>query len=313
MPRAVQYESFGPPNVLDVVDVPEIHPKAGQVRVAVKGAALNPFDFKVRSGLVPSIPAVFPRGIGSDFAGVVDELPEEGAVYFDGAPIALGDEVFGWGTSAVREQLAVPSANLSRKPAGVSWVLAASLSVPVHAAHFSLETLPVGAGDTVLLSAAAGAVGIVYAQIAVARGAKVIGTASEGNFALLESLGVIPTIYGPGLVDRVRTLAPEGITAVQDNFGRETVDAGLELGVPASRICSIVDEAGIAELGIIGPGQHARSAELMQRYVAMVADGHLVLPIQQVFPIGMVREAFELLEGRHVSGKIVIALTAVDI
>jgi len=313
MPRAVQYESFGPPGVLDVFDVPEVHPKVGQVRVAVKAAALNPFDFKVRSGSVPGIPAIFPRGIGSDFAGVVDELPDDGVVYFDGAPVAVDDEVFGWGNSTVREQLRLPGANLARKPTEVSWALAASMSVPVHTAHFSLETLPVGAGDTVLLSAAAGAVGIIYAQIAVARGARVIGTASRGNFALLESLGVIPTLYGAGLVDRIRALAPEGVTAVQDNFGRETVEAGLELDVPASRICSIVDDAGIAELGILGPGQHARSAELLQRYVAMVASGHLVLPIQRVFPIGMVREAFELLEGRHVSGKVVIALTPIDI
>ena len=307
MPRAAQYNSFGPPDVLEVVDVPEVHAAAGKLRISVRAAALNPWDFKVRGGLIAGIAANFPRGIGSDFAGVVDEVGDGGAM-INGTAVAVGDDVFGWcAVGAIRDQLVVPASNVARKPAGVSWEVAGSLSAPIHTAHHCLESLDIGSSDVVLLSAAAGSVGIVYAQLAIARGARVIGTASPSNFALLESVGVTPTSYGPGLVDRVRALAPGGITAVQDNFGMETIDAGFELGVPASRICTIADQPAADRLGLAVPGQYQKSAALLAGYAAMVAEGSLVLPIQRVFPLSEVRQAFELLEGRHLSGKIVIA------
>ncbi len=115
MPKAVQYERFGDPSVLEVVEVPEVHPGEGKVRIAVRAAGLNPFDFKMRSGLVPIADPKFPRGIGGDFAGVVDEVGE-GAQYADGSAVAVGDEVLGWGDRVVREQLVVAAKNLARKP-----------------------------------------------------------------------------------------------------------------------------------------------------------------------------------------------------
>jgi NADPH:quinone reductase-like Zn-dependent oxidoreductase len=188
----------------------------------------------------------------------------------------------------------------------VSWEVAASLSTPVQTAHFALEVLDINDTDTVLLSAAAGAVGILYSQLAVARGARVIGTASEGNFALLESVGVTPLLYGPDLAKRARDAAPAPITAVQDNYGRETIDAGFELGLPASRICSIVDHGAVTELGLASPGRYVKSAALLAQYAELVATGALVLPVQETFPLDRVREAFEVLEGRHLSGKLVL-------
>lgn len=306
MPLAVRYESFGSPDVLDLVEVPEVHPETAQVRIAVRAVGLNPFDFKMRWGRIPLKTVVFPRGIGLDFAGVVDELGE-GASYADGSPVAVGDEVFGWADGGTaREQLVVAALNLTRKPASVSWEVAGSLTTIVQTAHFSLEALAIGASDTVLVSAAAGSVGFVYSQLAIARRARVIGTSSEANFARLEAIGVTPTAYGPGLADRVRDLAPNGITAVQDNFGRETIDAGFELGLPAGRICSIVDHAAVAELGLASPGRYVKSAELNAKYVGMIADGTLSIPVQAVYPLAGIREAFEILEERHVSGKIVV-------
>jgi NADPH:quinone reductase-like Zn-dependent oxidoreductase len=142
--------------------------------------------------------------------------------------------------------------------------------------------------------------------LAIARGARVIGTASPRNHDLLTSIGVIPTTYGPGLADRVRALAPDGITAAQDNSGRETIDAALALGLAPNRICTIVDYAAIDELGVVGPGAYSRSAEVLEQYANVVVDAALAVPIQQVFPLDQVREAFELLEGRHLSGKVVV-------
>jgi NADPH:quinone reductase-like Zn-dependent oxidoreductase len=241
-----------------------------------------------------------------DFAGVVEEVGD-GASYADGSPVAVGDEVFGWADGGTaREQLLVPASNLTLKPANVSWEVAGSITTIVQTAHFSLEALDIGAADTVLVSAAAGSVGFVYSQLAIARGARVIGTSSEANFARLASIGVTPTAYGPGLVDRVRALAPQAITAVQDNFGRETIDAGFELGLAAGRICTIVDHAAVVELGLASPGRYVKSAALNATYVSMIADGTLTIPVQAVYPLSSIREAFEILEQRHVSGKIVV-------
>jgi NADPH:quinone reductase-like Zn-dependent oxidoreductase len=306
MPQAVLYNSFGAPDVLEVVDVPEVHPEAGKVRIAVRAVGLNPFDFKMRWGRIPLKTVVFPRGVCLDFAGVVDEVAE-GATYADGSFVAIGDEVFGWADGGTaREQLLALAANLTRKPGKVSWEVAGSFTTIVQTAHFSLEALEIGAADTVLVSAAAGSVGFVYSQLAIARGARVIGTSSEANFSRLEAIGVTPTSYGPGLAARVRALAPDGVTAVQDNFGRETIDAGFELGLGADRICSIVDHDAVAELGLASPGRYVKTSAINEQYVAMIADGSLSIPVQAVYPLSGIREAFELLEERHVSGKIVV-------
>jgi NADPH:quinone reductase-like Zn-dependent oxidoreductase len=306
MPKAVEYERWGGPEVLEVVEVPEVHPSEERVRIAVRAAALNPFDFKMRSGLVPLDDPKFPRGIASDFAGVVDEVGE-GAVYFDGTPIQVGDEVLGWGEKTARQQLVVPAKNIVRKPAELSWEVAASLSTPVQTAHAAIETIGVHEGDVVLQGAASGSVGFVASQIAIARGAQVIGTAGLGNFDLLESVGIIPTTYGPGLADRVRALAPAPVTAVEDNFGREALDAGVELGVDPARMVTIVDKAAAVELGM-PEFSYNRKAEVLQKYTDLAAAGALVLPIEAVFPLDEVRAAFMLLEGRHLSGKVVLSL-----
>lgn len=308
MPRVVQFTEFGSADVLHIVDVPSVQPAAGKVRVKVRAVGLNPYDFKVRSGLIPFADPKFPRGIGGDFSGVVDEVGE-GAVYADGSPVAAADEVLGWSMAGtLRDELVVPTTQLARKPAGLSCEIAGSLSTPVQTAHSSLEALAIAAGDTVLVSAAAGAVGILYSQLAIARGARVIGTASPSNHDLLTSIGVTPTTYGPGLADRVRALAPEGISAAQDNSGRETIEAALALGLAPERVCTIVDHAAIDELGVVGPGAYSRSAEVLEHYAHLVVDAALTVPIQQVFPLEHVREAFTLLEGRHLSGKVVVAL-----
>ncbi|MFC4224123.1 NADP-dependent oxidoreductase [Lysinibacter cavernae] len=306
--RAVVYEEFGGPGVLQIVTVPDPEtPVDNQVVIEVRAVGINPYDRKVRSGLVPLKDPKFPRGICSDFAGVVVEAGSE-AVHADGSQILAGHEVMGWSIGgSLRELVRVRSAQLARKPASLDWTVAGSLTTPGLTAVAALETLNIGPNDTVLLSAASGSVGVLYAQLAIARGATVIGTASERNHDVLRAHGILPTTYGPGLADRVRAIAPEGITAVQDNAGRETVEAGLELGLPADRICSIVDYGAIAEFGIVSPGQYVRSAVTLGVLAQRAADGDLDLPIANVFPLDRVVDAFTLLESGHSGGKIVIA------
>lgn len=307
MPKAVQYERWGDPSVLEVVEVDAAHPSEGRVRVAVRAAGLNPFDFKMRSGLFPPADPRFPRGIGIDFAGVVDEVGD-GAVYADGTPVRAGDEVLGWGNGTIREQLIVPAKQLARRPAGLSWGAAGALATAALTAHAAVVgTLGIHDGDVLLVGAAAGAVGFLSAQFARQAGARVVGTASESNHPRLASVGVVPVTYGRFLADRVRAALPGArFTAVQDNHGREAAEAGLELGVPRERIITIVDHAATQELGLRPFGPYDRSPVVLEDIARQVAQGELAFPIERAFPLEGVRDAFALLEGRHLGGKVVI-------
>jgi len=303
MPLAVQYAQTGGPDVLHLRLVDTVPPKNGQLQIRVATVGINPYDFKVRQGIAPS-DSPFPRGLGSDFAGVVEAVGAD-ASYENGSDVRVGDEVLGWATNSLAAQLVVAAGQVTRRPPALSWSVAGSLATPGLTAVASLDTLHISADDTILLSAAAGAVGLIYAQLAVARGARVIGTASSANHQLLRRLGVEPIEYGPGLVDRVRSLADE-VTAVQDNFGRETILAGLELGVPPNRICSIVDHAAIAEFGLASPGRYQRSAVTLAGLAEQAAGGQIELPIAAEYPIDRIVEAFNHLETRHLAGKIVV-------
>lgn len=304
MPKVYQYDEYGTSAVLHTVDVDAPAVGTGEVRLQVKAVGLNPFDMKIRSGMIPLPDPHFPRTICSDLSGLVTEVGD-GAVYWDGSPVAVGDEVYGWSEgAALAEEAVVASTQLCTKPAELSWASAGSLMTAALTADAAFRVLSPGQGDTVLVSAAAGGVGLIYSQLAIRAGARVIGTASEANHEFLRSLGVIPVTYGPGLADRVRDIGT--VTAVQDNFGRDTIDVGFELGLPASRICSIVDHAAVAELGLASPGRYTRSAETLATLGELVASGALVLPIEREFPFSEAREAFDLLESRHLRGKVVV-------
>lgn len=178
----------------------------------MKAAGVNPVDWHVVAGHLNSILKVsLPLVPGFDVAGVVE------AVGPDVTEFAVGDEVFGYvrtdevqyGTYA--EFVAAPVYTLARKPASLSWQQSAGLPLVGLTALQALARVSAGAGDIVLVHAAAGGVGSAAVQIAVAKGARVIGTASERNHDFLRSLGAEPVVYGDGLAERVRELAPEGV------------------------------------------------------------------------------------------------------
>lgn len=302
--RSVQYSEAGGPEVLEVVRAPIPEAGDGKVLVRVRAVGLNPFDSKTRTGEIPSRQP-FPRGLGGDFAGEVVEVGPA-AAYTDGAPVRTGDEVLGWGVRTLRERIAVSASHLARKPASLSFAVAGSLTTPGLTAQGCFDVLEPGEGDTVLVAAASGAVGFLFSQLAVAAGARVVGTAGVNNHERLSAIGVTPVTYGPGLLDRVRTAAPEGITKVQDGAGGDTIDVALELGVAPEAICELVDQQAVERLGLSKP-QGDRRADVLERLADRVASGELVLPVQAEYPFEEVAEAFRVLETRHLSGKIVVA------
>lgn len=309
MSRAVVYETFGGPEVLELRDVPEPHAGAGEVRVRVTAAALNPMDWHVAAS--PDVAAMFgvtvPAGFGYDFAGVVDEA----GAGVDG--FAVGDRVHGGAMAraaadflVMRAPAALPDA-LFHTPDGIGDEVAATLPVAGLTAAAALAAIALRPGDTVLVGGAAGGVGVFAVQLARLAGARVIGTGSAGTFEFLRRLGAEPVAYGPGLADRVRALVPAGPSAATDLFGTETAEAALALGVPPERISTIAagptPPGGVRATG----GSDAAPADL-RRITDAILAGRITVPIAGTFPIERIHEAVAMQAGRHVHGKIVVTL-----
>lgn len=309
--RAAINERFGGPEVLEVREIAEPHARAGQLRVRVTAAGLNPMDWMfiadddlgrrlrdaraTQPGLALTLPSVF----GHDFAGVIDEVGD-GVTGF-----AVGNRVFGGALSrAVADHAIVLPAEAHHTPDGVDDITAATLDVAARTAAAALAVIEPGVGDTVLVGGAAGGVGTFAVQLARIAGARVIGTASETSFAYLRALGVEPVRYGEGLLERVRRLAPGGVTAATDLFGTETASVALELGVPAARISLIAGQLP----GLTTVAGFQAAAGTLEHVAALIAERKLHVPIAATYPIDQIRDAVARQAGRHVQGKIVITL-----
>ncbi|MFI9632601.1 NADP-dependent oxidoreductase [Nocardia sp. NPDC051929] len=305
MTKAVRYDEFGGIEVLRVDDVDRPVPEDGQVLVQVRAAGINPGEAAIRTGAMADIfPSTFPSGQGSDLAGVVAEV---------GAGVdrfSVGDEVIGFSEkrAAQAEVVLVDVDNLTPKPRNVSWEVAGGLYVAGVTAWRAVHSVQLGQGEAVVVSAAAGGVGSLAVQLARRAGATVIGLASERNHEWLQSHGVIPVAYGAGVAERIETAAPGGVDAFIDTHGGGYVELALALGVSVERIDTIADFAAAAKYGVkTEPGTDARpGAEVLAELAALIADGHLEVPIANVYPLAQVRQAYTELERRHTHGKIVL-------
>jgi len=302
--KAVRFDRYGGVDVLEVREVEDPVAGAGQALVAVKATGINPGEIAIREGRLDARwPATFPSGEGTDLAGVVSAL---GAGVSE---FAVGDEVLGWTEQRAShaELVVVPVDQLTAKPASVSWEVAGSLFVVGLAAYASVKAVGPQAGETVVVSAAAGGVGSVAAQLARRTGAKVIGLAGEHNHEWLRRHDIVPVTYGDGQAERIREAADCKVDAFIDTFGGGYVDLAIELGVDPLRINTIADFEAVERLGVRGQGTHAiASAALLAELVDLVADGELELPIARTFPLEQVRDAYRELAARHTHGKIVL-------
>ena len=296
--RTVMYSAFGGPEVLQLVNVEIAAPGVGDVRVRFVAGGLNPVDAKIRSGR-SRIQLPLPVAVGREFAGVVD------AVGSGVDELQPGDAVFGSiPQGAFADWLLAPVSVVARVPDGVPLEVAAGISLAGQTAWDALDSQHLHEGDVIVVSAAAGGVGGMLGQLAVARGIRVIGTASEGNHEWLQSRGIEPVIYGDGLRERLAGAAPGGITAVFDQFGPETIEAALALGVPADRINTIATDASV--YGVRNVGRGAVHPPTLTALAALVAEGTLEVPIAATYPLSEVRAAFEFLESGHLRGKVVV-------
>ncbi|MFC9254950.1 NADP-dependent oxidoreductase [Amycolatopsis thailandensis] len=299
--RSIAFTEYGDSRVLHVLDRELPEPGPGQVRVAVRAAGVNPIDWKIRAGLMAEVfPTEFPAVPGGDVAGVIDATGE-GVSGF-----TAGDEVLGTGIGGYAEYVLAEAASVIRKPESLSWELAAALPAVVNTAYRALNLLDLEKGETLLVDGAAGGVGTIAVQLAVARGLTVVGTASEANHDYLRSLGAVPVQYGEGLAERVRAVAPQGIDASFDASGH-SLSALVELTGGPKRVITIA-ASDAADHGVrFTSGSPAEQVPgSLAEGAALAAEGKLTLPISRVYPLAEAAAAQDESEAGHVRGKLVL-------
>lgn len=307
--RAVRFHEYGDESVLQVEEVPNPEPGEGEVVVRVVATGTNPGEAAIRSGAMKEMfPVDFPEGQGSDLAGVVVAAGEGVTnVGIDEPVIGLSDS-----RNAQAEFAVLPASRVVRKPDELDWEVAATLYVAGTTALAMLQTVPVQSGDTVVVAGAAGGVGVFLVQLAAGTGARVIAVASEANHEWLRAHGAEPVLYGDGLEDRIRQLAPDGPTALLDCFGSGYTDLGVRLGIPPERIDTIIDFGAVDRLGVQAQGMAALDdpAGGVARLAAIAFQGGFEVPIKARFPLDQVQEAYREVARRSGLGKVVLQVSA---
>jgi NADPH:quinone reductase-like Zn-dependent oxidoreductase len=297
--RALQYTAYGDPEVLEWGEAPDPHAGPGQIRIAVRAASVNPIDWKALAGMLSGGEPLADTGyLGIDAAGVVDEVGQ------GVTGVAVGDEVFGRGRNAQAEYAVLDS--WAAKPPSIDWAVAAAAGVAGETGERGLRLLDVNAGDTLFVDGGAGGVGAVTVQLALARGARVIASASEANQDYLRELGATPVLYGQGVAARVRAAAGGPVDAVLDVAGKTPVEELISLAPEPSQVLSIANfAAGQAGARVSGGGADSRPMEALALVADLLAHNKLVIKVQ-TFPFDRAAEAYRISQSGHVRGKLVL-------
>jgi len=312
MAQAIVYTQFGGPEVLTLVDVPDPVPAEGQVAIRVEAAGVNPIDGKLRAGVRASAPLDGPRHVGADGAGIVTAVGAGVDGFRPGDPVAFRSAPGAYATDVV-----VAAADVFLRPAGVDAAQGAGLGIPAGTAYQSLRSLGVRAGDTLLIHGGSGAVGQAAIQFAVLWGARVLATTSDARADRVRALGAEPLAYGAGLVDRVRTVAPDGVTAILDAAGTdEAIEASLELLADRSRIATIVRGRDAAGWGIrafsggspepLTAQQQAWRTEAVPVALALIAAGRFDVEVGATYPLAEAAAA-QTASQSGAPGKLIVA------
>jgi NADPH:quinone reductase len=300
---------LGGPEVLRQVEVDVPAPASGQVTIEVRAAGMNPADYK---GFAPGGDrSRLPLTLGYEVAGLVTAVGPDTRIA--SGPVAVGDEVLAFRvTGGYATSITVPASDVFAKPAALDFPAAANLLLAGATAAEMLSVTDVGAGETILVHGASGAVGVSVLQQARHIGAQAIGTAGERSFDTVRRFGGTPVAYGDGLADRVRGAAPDGVAAALDTAGTdEAVEVSLTLVADRRRIVTIAafgraDRDGIQLIGGMMPQSAAFRARARAGLVQLAAEGGLVVPVARTFPFGQAPAALELLSSGHPGGKLAL-------
>lgn len=299
--KAVRYNNFGGPNVLHIVDVDVPQPGAGEIRIAVRAAGVNPSDWKRREGQYREMEDLkFPAGVGVEASGIVSAL---------GAGVtgtAIGDAVFGFGEDTMAEQAVLT--HWTAKPADMPFEVAAGLPVITDTATRALDQVGIASGQTLLVSGAAGGIGTALLQIARERGIRVIGTASPPKQDYLRGLGAIPTTYGPGLAERVHALAPDGVDAAIDVAGSGIISDLIAIVGDPSHVLSVADFSAETYGAKFSHGPPKDPEGEFRGVADLWEKGRFVLHVERTFPLEQTVAAMALSAAKGVTGKLVVTV-----
>ena len=299
--KAVRIHAFGGPEELRYEDAPRPTPKAGEVLIRIHASAVNPADWKVRSGLFgKDIP--LPLTLGFDFSGVIDTLGE-GVTRWK-----VGDEVYGYALGAYAEYIAVKESMTVAKPKSVDHIHAAAIASSSLTAWKALfETAGLKAGQKVLIHGATGGVGGFAVQLAHAKGIHVIGTASQRNQAYLKQLGADEAIdYAAVRFEDV----VHDVDAVFDTQGGDTQARSWKVLKRGGILVSIAQPPSQAEAEKYGVRAtmvvNEMKAESLNAITELVDSGKLRAVVDTVLPLSEARRAQELIQTGHTRGKIAL-------
>jgi NADPH:quinone reductase-like Zn-dependent oxidoreductase len=305
--KAVAVAEIGGLDRLELMELPDPEPAAGEVLVRIEAAGVNEVDTLFREGYLDA--GTRPMVMGSDFSGVV-ERAGEGV-----EDLTAGDEVYGYkllGNGTYAELATIPAAWMARKPASLSHVEAAAIPCVGLTAHQAIELLDVRIGETVVITAAAGGVGTVAVQLAADRGARVLGTASGANETYVRELGAEAFVdYRAGdWVKAVRDHFPGGADIVLTCRGGETKRRSPEALRDGGRLVWITgDERPGPPMERLISGSYSGGMprrDTLEALAKLVDAGRLRLPVQEVYPLTEAAAAQRRVAEGHVRGKLVV-------
>lgn len=302
---------FGGPEALELVEEDVPPPRAGEVVVDVRAVGMNPADYKhIAAGQDPEL---LPLSLGYEVSGVIGAVGPGTEIASGGGK--AGDEVIAAQISGgYATQVRVQASDVFAKPAALPFPDAAGLILAGSTASELLHVTRAGAGDTVLVHGASGAVGISVVQQALMLGARVVGTAGESGRDLVRRYGGEPVAYGPGLEERVRAVAPDGVTVAIDTVGTdEAVDVSLAMVTDRARIVTTAAFAragkeGFHQVGAGNPASGPYRARIRPQLIRLASEGSLNVPVGRTFPFAQAPAALGLLMGPHPAGKIALVV-----
>ena len=302
--KAARFSRYGGPEEVFVEEVETPVPGEGEVSLRVRAAGVNPIDWKILRGFLAGGEELSePRGLGVDLAGIVEAVgPGAGG-------LAVGQEVLGQSTTPAYAEVALSRPEmLLVKPPGVSWEVAGSLAVVIGTAYATLDALRLEVGETLLVAGASGGVGSAAVQLAVARGVRVIGTASPSKLEQVRALGAVPVAYGEGLEQRLREAAPEGFDASLDASGHGELAVAVALTKARERVLTIASSAEAGELGVTfhAGGGGTLTIQALAEVLPLIEAGSFSFPIAGIYDLGQVGDALRESEQGHPSGKLVV-------
>jgi len=297
--RALQYRTYGGPEVVEWAEAPEPQAGPGTIRVAVRAASVNPIDWKIYTGAMSDGAPMSGVGyLGYDAAGVIDQVGE------GVTGVSVGDEVLGQGQHTQAEYAVLRA--WAGKPPSVDWAVAAAASVAGETSERGLRLLDVRGGDMLFIDGGAGGVGAVAVQMAIARGATVIASSGESNHDYLREIGATPVLYGDGLVERVRAAAGGTVDAVFDVAGKTPAKELIRLTPEPSQVLSIANfAAGEDGARVTGGGPDSEPMSALAEVAELLAANKLVMKVQ-TFPFERAAEAYRISQDGHVRGKLVL-------